>query len=209
MPPYFRAFHALRTWLDSRTGIGHVDLLSFRAPNFMLAHSYRLRDEERSNSQSITARGSSASLDGSIAWGDWSGGAEVAGGRGGFVAAAVMPMPVTSRDCVSPFAVKLTFVLAAAALVGVNLTVTAAVAPVPRSVKGLPESMLKGAGTEAVTVMVSVLVFRTMKIRVAEFSMVTVPKLTGPVGVTANIGLRNDAGDGRTRALPPVRIPRR
>jgi hypothetical protein len=97
-------------------------------------------------------------------------------------------MPVTSRDCVSPLAVKLTFVLAVAALVGVNLTVTSAVAPAPRSVKGLPESMLKGAGTEAVTMMVLVLVLRTMKVRVAEVSMVTAPKLTGPVGVTAISG---------------------
>jgi len=65
-------------------------------------------------------------------------------------------VPVTSRDCISPFAVKLTLVLAAAVIVGVNRTVTVAVAPVPTSVKGLPESMLKGAGTEAVPVVVPV-----------------------------------------------------
>jgi len=126
-------------------------------------------------------------LDGSIAWGDWGGPADVAGGSGGFVSAAVVPMPVTSRDCVSPFAVKLTLVLAAAVLVGVNRTVTAAVAPVPRSVKGLPESMLKGAGTEAVPVVVPVWVLCTVKVRVAELPMVTVPKLTGPVGATSEL----------------------
>jgi hypothetical protein len=123
-------------------------------------------------------------LDGPLAWGDWGGRADVAGGRGGLVSEAVVPMPLTSRDCVSPFPVNVTLVLATAVLVGVNRTVTAAVAPVP-SVKGLPESMLKGAGTEAVPVMVPVPVLRTVKVRVAELPMVTMPKLTGPVGVTA------------------------
>jgi hypothetical protein len=61
-----------------------------------------------------------------------------------------VPVPVTSRVCISPFTVKLMLVLAAAVLVGVNRTVTVAVAPVPSRVKGLPESTLKGAGTEAV-----------------------------------------------------------
>ena len=134
------------------------------------------------------ARGSSASLDGPIAGGDWLDGADTAGGRSGLISAAVVPMPVTSLDCVSPFAVKLTFVLAVAALVGVNLTVTSAVAPAPRSVNGLPESMLKGAGTETVTMMVLALVLRTTKVRVADVSIVTLPKLTGPVGVTAISG---------------------
>jgi hypothetical protein len=64
------------------------------------------------------------------------------------------PVPVTSRDTVSPSAVKLTFVLASAVLVGVNRTVTVAVAPLPTRVKGLPETMLNGAGTEAVPVTV-------------------------------------------------------
>ena len=50
-----------------------------------------------------------------------------------------MPVPVTSRDCISPFTVKLTLVLAATVLVGVNRTVTVAVAPIPSRVKGLPE----------------------------------------------------------------------
>ena len=64
------------------------------------------------------------------------------------------PVPVTSRDIVSPSAVKLTLVLVVVVLVGVNRTVTVAVAPVPTRVKGLPEAMLKGAGTEAVPVTV-------------------------------------------------------
>ena len=65
------------------------------------------------------------------------------------------PVPVTSRDSVSPSAVKLTLVLAAAVLVGVNRTVTVAVAPLPTRVKGLPETMLNGAPTEAVPVTVT------------------------------------------------------
>jgi len=67
---------------------------------------------------------------------------------------ADVPVPVTSRDSVSPSAVKLTLVLAAAVPVGVNCTVTVAVAPEPTSVNGLPETMLKGALTEAVPVTV-------------------------------------------------------
>src|SRR6266850_1600189 len=66
------------------------------------------------------------------------------------------PVPVTSRDTVSPSAVKPTFVLASAVLVGVKRTVTVAVAPLPTRVKGLPETMLKGAGTEAAPVIVPV-----------------------------------------------------
>src|SRR2546425_7020 len=64
------------------------------------------------------------------------------------------PVPVTNRDIVSPSAVKLTFVLDSTALIGAKRTVTVAVAPVPTRVKGLPETMVKGAGTEAVPVMV-------------------------------------------------------
>jgi len=64
------------------------------------------------------------------------------------------PVPVTSRETVSPSAVRLTLVLASAVVVGVNRTVTVAVAPVPTKVKGLPDAMLKGAGTEAVPVIV-------------------------------------------------------
>jgi hypothetical protein len=96
-----------------------------------------------------------------------------------------VPVPVTSRDCVSPFPVKVTFPLAAAVLVGLNRTVTVAVASGPTRVKGLPESMLKGAGTEAVPVMVPLPALWTVNVRVAELPMVTLPKLTAPVGVMA------------------------
>src|SRR5207249_9066834 len=69
------------------------------------------------------------------------------------------PVPVTSRDTVSPSAVMLRFVLATPLEVGVNLTVTVAVAPLPARVKGLPETILKGAGTEAAPLIVPGRVF--------------------------------------------------
>src|SRR5262245_57374170 len=95
------------------------------------------------------------------------------------------PVPLTSRDSVSPSAVKLTLVLAAVALVGANRTVTVAVAPVPTRVKELPETMLKGADAEAVPVTVPVRVLWTVKIWVAELPMATLPKFTAVLGVTA------------------------
>src|SRR6266850_7627230 len=94
------------------------------------------------------------------------------------------PVPVTSLDTVSPSAVKATLVLASAALVGVKRTVMVAVAPTPTRVKGLPETMLKGAGTEAVPVTVPVRVLVTMKVWVAEVPMLMLPKFTVVVGAT-------------------------
>src|SRR5262245_17414625 len=59
------------------------------------------------------------------------------------------PLPVTRRERVSPSAVKLAFVLTASDAVGVKRTVTAWVAPIPTRVNGLPDTMLKGAETDA------------------------------------------------------------
>ena len=100
------------------------------------------------------------------------------------VDAVETPVPVTSRETVSPSAVKLTLVLAAVALVGENRTVTVAVAPLPTSVKGLPEAIANGAGTVAVPVIVPPRVLVTVKVWVAELPMVTLPKAVVPVGVT-------------------------
>src|SRR5262249_34276086 len=94
------------------------------------------------------------------------------------------PVPVTSLGTVSPAAVKLTLVLATAVLVGVKRTVTVAVAPEPTRVKGLPETMLNGAATEAVPVTVPVRVLVTVRVCVAEVPMLTFPKLTVVVGAT-------------------------
>ena len=85
----------------------------------------------------------------------------------------------------SPSAVKLTLVLAAVVLVGVNRTVIVAVAPDPTRVKGLPETMLNGAPTEAVPVIVPLRVLCTVNVWVAELPMLTLPNATVVVGVTA------------------------
>ena len=69
------------------------------------------------------------------------------------------PVPVTIDERVSPSAAKLTLVLATAVLVGAKRTVTVWVALAPTRVKGLPETMLKGAETEAVPVTVPPRVF--------------------------------------------------
>jgi hypothetical protein len=95
------------------------------------------------------------------------------------------PVPVTRRDTESPLlAVKLTFVLDTTALVGVKRTVTVAVAPLPVSVKGLPETMLKGAPTDAEPVTVPARVFWIVKVWVAKLPRLTFPKPTVPVGLT-------------------------
>jgi len=114
------------------------------------------------------------------------GGDDVSRGSVGIVSEAVTPVPATSRDCISPFAVKLTVVFAVAVLVGVNRTVTVAVAPAPTRVKGLPESMRKGAETEAAPVRVPLPIFFTVNVLVAELPIVTFPKLTVPVGATTD-----------------------
>jgi hypothetical protein len=95
------------------------------------------------------------------------------------------PVPVTRRDSVSPSPVeKLTLVLDSTALVGVKRTVTVAVAPLPTRVKGLPETILKGAPTEAEPVTVPERAFWIVKVWVAKLPRLTFPKPTVPVGAT-------------------------
>jgi len=60
-----------------------------------------------------------------------------------------VPPPDTILEMVSRSAAKVRFAVAVADVVGLKRTVTAWLAPTPR-VKGLPETMLKGAGTDAV-----------------------------------------------------------
>jgi hypothetical protein len=83
--------------------------------------------------------------------------------------------------------VKLTLVLAVAALVGANRTVMVAVAPTPTRVKGLPDTILKGAPTEAEPVMVPERVLWTVNVWVAELPTLTFPKFTVVVGVAAMV----------------------
>ena len=95
------------------------------------------------------------------------------------------PVPVTRRDSVSPSpVVKVTLVLDSTALVGAKRTVTVAVAPLPVRVKGLPETMLKGAPTEAEPVTVPERVFWIVNVWVAEVPILMLPKPTVPVGDT-------------------------
>ena len=77
---------------------------------------------------------------------------------------ASAPMPVTIRERVSPSAVKLTFVVAVAGVVGVKRTVTVWVVPRPTRLNGLPETMLKGAAAAAVPETVPPTVFCTVKV---------------------------------------------
>jgi hypothetical protein len=101
-------------------------------------------------------------------------------------AADPVPVAVTIPEIVSPFAVKLTVALAVVDVVGVKRTRTACVAPAPLSVKGLPDTMLKGAATAAAPVTVPPPEFDTVKVCSAKLPMPTLPKFTGPVGLTAN-----------------------
>src|SRR4029450_1142070 len=88
-----------------------------------------------------------------------------------------MPVPVTSRENESPSAVKLTFALASVGFVGVKRTVTVWVAPAALRLKGLPDTMVNGAGTEAVPVTPARLLW-TVKVCSAKPPMLTLPKGT-------------------------------
>jgi hypothetical protein len=74
-----------------------------------------------------------------------------------------VPVPLTTREKVSPPAAKLTLVVAVAAVVGVKRTVTACVAPAPTSVNGLPETTRNGAEVDTVPDTVPPPVFDTVK----------------------------------------------
>jgi len=74
------------------------------------------------------------------------------------------PVPVTIREMVSPFAVKLTFALTVADTAGLKRTVTTWVAPTPTRLNGLPETTLKGAEIDAAPETVPPPVFDTVKV---------------------------------------------
>ena len=82
----------------------------------------------------------------------------------GAVVSVAVPVPVRIRETVSPSAVKLTFTVAVAEVVGVKRTVTGLVAPSPARLKGLPETMLKGAETDTPPEIVPPTVFDTVKV---------------------------------------------
>jgi hypothetical protein len=82
----------------------------------------------------------------------------------GGVVSVALPVPVTIREMVPPFAVKLTFTLAVKAAVGLKRTVTAWVAPTPATLNGLPETMVKGAEVDTVPEIVPPPVFWTVNV---------------------------------------------
>jgi hypothetical protein len=79
---------------------------------------------------------------------------------GGVVSAA--PVPVTIEERAPPPAVKVRFVVTVVLVVGVNRTFTVWVAPTPLRVNGLPDTILKGAVTDAVPESVPPPVFDTV-----------------------------------------------
>src|SRR5438094_2875186 len=82
----------------------------------------------------------------------------------GAVVSVAVPVPVRIREMVSPSAVKLTFTVAVAEVVGVKRTVTGLEAPSPARLNGLPETMLKGAETDTPPEIVPPTVFDTVKV---------------------------------------------
>ena len=114
----------------------------------------------------------------------------------GFVVGVVMvtvgtpastPLPDTTRETVSPLEVKVTFAVAVAVVVGVKRTVTVWVVLSPTTVNGLPDTMLKGAGTDAVPDTVPPIVFCTVKVWSAMLPRFTLPKFSVLVGLTEKV----------------------
>ena len=104
---------------------------------------------------------------------------------GGEVSAFPVALPVTIAETVPPFAVKVIFALTVEVVVGVNRTFTTWVVPTPLRVKGLPDTILYGAGTDALPDAVPPPVFDTVKVWSAKLPRGTLPKFTVPVGLTA------------------------
>jgi len=82
---------------------------------------------------------------------------------GGAVSVAML-VPVTTRETLPPFAVKLTFALTVADTTGLKRTFTTWVAPTPTRLNGLPETTLKGAEIDAAPETVPPPVFDTVKV---------------------------------------------
>jgi hypothetical protein len=132
----------------------------------------------------------------------------------GFVVGAVMvtvgapasaPLPDAIRETVSPFDAKVTFAVEVAVVVGLKRTVTVWVVFSPTTVKGLPDTMLNGAGTDAVPDTVPPTVFCTVTVWSAKLPRFTVPKFTVPVGLTAKVARATAlATDEQALSMPPA-----
>src|SRR5439155_21161908 len=78
------------------------------------------------------------------------------------------------------------FVLTVDAVVGVNRTLTAWLAPTPARANGVPDTTLNGAATDAVPDTVPPAVFVRVTVCSAKLPRLTLPKFSGPVGLKAN-----------------------
>ena len=74
----------------------------------------------------------------------------------------------------------------AVAIVGVNRTLTAWLAPTPARANGVPDTTLNGAATDAVPDTVPPAVFVRVTVCSAKLPRLTLPKFSGPVGLKAN-----------------------
>src|SRR5206468_12835161 len=91
---------------------------------------------------------------------------------------------------------------AVAVVVGVKRTVTVWGVFSPTTVKGLPDTMLKGAGTDAVPDTVPPTVFCTVKVLSATLPRFTLPKLM--VGLTEKVTRAAAlATDEQALSMPP------
>src|SRR5206468_4293965 len=117
-------------------------------------------------------------------------------------AVASVPLPDTIREIVSTPAAKFTFAVAVAVEVGLKRTVTVWVAFSPTKLNGLPETILKGAGTDAVPDTVPPTVFCTVRVRSATLPRFTLPKLM--VGLTEKVTRAAAlATDEQALSMPP------
>jgi hypothetical protein len=103
----------------------------------------------------------------------------------GAVASNATPVPVASREIVSPSALKLMFALETTGCVGVKRTVMLCGAPRPDRMNGLPDATLKGADTDTVPDTVPPRVFDRVNVWLAKLPTLTLPNVTLPPGLTA------------------------
>jgi len=101
--------------------------------------------------------------------------------------AAPVPVPDAVCEIVSPSAVMTTFAVAVATVVGLKRTVTVWVAFKPTRLNGLPETTLKGAGTDTVPETVPPTMFCTVKVLSANAPKATPPKFMRPPGLTTKL----------------------
>jgi len=101
----------------------------------------------------------------------------------GAIVSAPEPFPVTMSETVLPPAERVRVVLTVVVVTGVNRTFMAWLAPTPPSVNGLPDTILKGAPTDAAPETVPPPVFDTVTVCSAKLPRFTLPKFIVPVGV--------------------------